>query len=825
MSFTTNKYLEKPAHGSNVDTWDVPLNDDFNIIDTAFGGVTPLNAGAGSLTLSLAQYRPLILSITGTLAGNITYTIPSGIGGQWIVRNAATGGSYTVTIASGGGGSYVIVDRNVSTTVYSDGTNIRYADNWVRPSLAAGSSTQIQYNTGGILDASANLVYSGGKLGVGTASPTQALEVAGTVYSTSGGFKFPDGSVQTSAATGGPSSYVATINFGSTGLLPSTASSGAVVVAGTLNIASGGTGATSASVARTNLGAATAGSNSDITSINGLATALSVAQGGTGQTSYTNGQILIGNSATNSLTKATITGGTGITINNGNGTIEIVASGTSGVGTFSGGTTGLTPATPTAGAVVLGGTLAVANGGTGITSFGSGVGTALGQGVTGSGGIVLANSPTLVTPNLGTPSILTLYNAMGLPLASGVTGILPVANGGTGVTSSTGTGSVVLSASPTLTGTLNAAAITASGAVSAATVTSTGTMTTSDVLVMNSSFKRNRIINGNMVVNQRRAIATPVAATNGAYIVDRFATFKIGSGTYTFQQLATGPAGFSNCTLLTLSGNSTPGFSDSYNVAQLIEGYNVADLGWGTADAKSVTLSFWVNISVVGTYSVFITNLTSSYLKTFTVTAAGAWEKKTITIPGPTSGTWNTTNGTGMIVGIDLGSGGEKTGAASSWLSGFYQHVSGSNNWISGTVGATYYMTGFQLEVGSTATPYETQIYSDQLAQCQRYYWKTYNQGQYAGQAPSTATYRTRAYGGSTYAAFVAQFPTLMKTTPNVTLYNPTTGAVDSWRNVDSGTNVAANVSTVLDNAVAVESFAASDQTYMFQIVADAEIW
>jgi len=471
MSFTTNKYLEKPANGSNVDTWDVPLNDDFNIIDEAFGGLTPLNAGAGSATLTLAQYRPLILSITGTLVGNITYTIPSGIGGQWIVRNAATGGSYTITIASGGGGSYVIVDRNVSTVVYSDGTNIRYADNWVRPSLAAGSSTQIQYNTSGILDASANLVYSGGKLGVGTASPTQALEVAGTVYSTTGGFKFPDGSVQTSASTGAPSSYVATISFGSTGLLPSTASSGAVAVAGTLNVANGGTGATSASVARTNLGAATAGSNSDITSISGLTTALTVAQGGTGQTSYTNGQILIGNSATNSLTKATITGGSGITVNNGNGIIEIVASGTSGVGTFSGGTTGLTPATPTAGAVVLSGTLAVANGGTGITAFGSGVGTALGQGVTGSGGIVLANSPTLVTPNLGTPSTLTLTNATGLALTSGVTGVLPVANGGTGVTSSTGTGSVVLSASPTFTGTLNAAAVSTTS-----NYTSTGTI-------------------------------------------------------------------------------------------------------------------------------------------------------------------------------------------------------------------------------------------------------------------------------------------------------------------------------------------------------------
>jgi hypothetical protein len=248
-SFTSNKTLELPANGDYVDYWNVPLNGDMTIIDTALGGVTSLNAGSGSATLTVAQYRPLIISISGTLAANITYTIPSGVGGQWIVRNAATGGSYTVTIASGGGGTSVVAERDVSTVVYSDGTNIRYSDNWTRAKLAAGSNTQIQYNTSGLLDASANLVYSGGRLGVGTASPTQALEVAGTIYSTSGGFKFPDGSVQATASAGAPTSYVATIDFGATGLLPSTPSVGAVTVAGTLAVANGGTGITSSGAA------------------------------------------------------------------------------------------------------------------------------------------------------------------------------------------------------------------------------------------------------------------------------------------------------------------------------------------------------------------------------------------------------------------------------------------------------------------------------------------------------------------------------------------------------------------------------------------------
>lgn len=245
MSFTTNKNLETPARGSNVDVWDVPLNSDFDIIDLALGGVTNLNAGSGSVTLTNVQYQPLIISIAGTLASNITYTIPSGVGGQWIIRNTATGGSYTVTFASAGGGDSVVIERNINTLIFSDGTNVRFSDTRIRPASAAGSSTQVQFNTSGVLNASANFVYSGGNLGVGTASPSQPLEVAGTIYSTSGGFKFPDGSVQTSAATGAPISYVSTISFGSTGLLPSTASTGAVTVAGTLAVANGGTGITS----------------------------------------------------------------------------------------------------------------------------------------------------------------------------------------------------------------------------------------------------------------------------------------------------------------------------------------------------------------------------------------------------------------------------------------------------------------------------------------------------------------------------------------------------------------------------------------------------
>lgn len=123
-SFTTNKNLELPANGEYVDTWNVPVNADMNVIDAALGGTTNLSATSGSVTLTTTQYQKLILNITGTLIGDVTYTIPAGIGGQWVVRNATTG-AFTVTIASGGAGSSVVISQSTIQTVYSDGTNIR----------------------------------------------------------------------------------------------------------------------------------------------------------------------------------------------------------------------------------------------------------------------------------------------------------------------------------------------------------------------------------------------------------------------------------------------------------------------------------------------------------------------------------------------------------------------------------------------------------------------------------------------------------------------------------------------------------------------------
>lgn len=177
-SFTTNKVLEKPGNGDYVDTWNVPVNGDMDIIDQAFGGITSLNATGGSATLTDVQYRSLILNISGAISASVTYTIPSGKGGQWIVRNTTTdavGGPWTITIASGGGGTSLVIPRTGVTTIFSDGTNIRSAP-------IGGASGQVTYNLGGTFAGSANMTFDGTTLTVNTlVSQNSVSDVAGNV--------------------------------------------------------------------------------------------------------------------------------------------------------------------------------------------------------------------------------------------------------------------------------------------------------------------------------------------------------------------------------------------------------------------------------------------------------------------------------------------------------------------------------------------------------------------------------------------------------------------------------------------------------------------
>ena len=239
---------------------------------------------------------------------------------------------------------------------------------------------------------------------------------------------------------------------------------------------------------------------------------------------------------------------------------------------------------------------------------------------------------------------------------------------------------------------------------------------------------RNRLINSDMRIDQRNAGAV---VTNNGYAVDRFLGFRDGSTVaLTFQQSTTAPAGFVNSMVVTTTTSGTAGSGEGVGFQQRIEGLNISDLGWGTANAKTVTLSFWVRSSLTGTFSGSLGNsaFNRSYPYTYTISSANTWEQKSITIAGDTTGTWLTTNGIGIRVYWDMGSGTSLKGTAGSWASSGYVGATGTTNLV-GTNGATFYITGVQLEVGSVATPFENVDYSEMLRRCQRYYWQSFTTG------------------------------------------------------------------------------------------------
>jgi len=240
---------------------------------------------------------------------------------------------------------------------------------------------------------------------------------------------------------------------------------------------------------------------------------------------------------------------------------------------------------------------------------------------------------------------------------------------------------------------------------------------------------KNRIINGAMVIDQRNAGAS--VTTNGAFPVDRFFVSVNNDGAYSANQDTNAPVGFVNSfKWTTTTADSSLAAGQYAGFLHRIEGNNMADFGWGTANAKTVTLSFWTRSSLTGTFSgSFVNNATNrSYVFTYTISTADTWEFKTITITGDTTGTWLTNNGIGVSVVFSLGTGSTYSGTAGSWSSNFYLAATGGVSVI-GTLNATFYITGVQLEVGSTATSFDYRPYGTELALCQRYFETNFNYG------------------------------------------------------------------------------------------------
>ena len=236
-----------------------------------------------------------------------------------------------------------------------------------------------------------------------------------------------------------------------------------------------------------------------------------------------------------------------------------------------------------------------------------------------------------------------------------------------------------------------------------------------------SSFK-NRIINGNMTIAQRGTAAVTFDAAD-TYILDRWTQNNGGSATITGQQSTVAPAGFINSLLVTTTSGGAPSSGQLRVLRQRIEGLNVLDLGWGTASAKTVTVSFWVRSNVTGTFACYVANASynRSQVQTFSISVANTWEYKNVVFVGDTSGTWGTSTGIGIEFGFDVGSGSNFDATVGVWNAAFDSRTSGAVT-LSTTTSNNIYVTGVQFEVGTVATSFDYRPYGTELALCQRYY-------------------------------------------------------------------------------------------------------
>ena len=342
-----------------------------------------------------------------------------------------------------------------------------------------------------------------------------------------------------------------------------------------------------------------------------------------------------------------------------------------------------------------------------------------------------------------------------------------------------------------------------SGGNTIATVQSTGFSLPASATInaANTFGFKNRIINGGMTIDQRNAGAS-TTPSSGGYLLDRFFYTGTQASKMGFQQnygAVTLPTGFSNYLGMFTITPVSVGAGDTFLVAQNIEGFNTADLGFGTANAKTVTLSFQVYSSLTGTFGGALSNsgANRSYPFSYSVPTANTWTTISITIAGDTSGTWiGATNGVGLVVRFGLGSGSTFSGTSGAWATGNYVQPTSTVS-VVGTSGATFFITGVQLEVGSQATSFDFRDYGRELILCQRYYETAYNTGflpsstnslEYAGGCYMIAIDTTTMLGSQ-------YFKVWKRTSPTMTIYsyNGTAGKVSNVQNsntVGAGTIV-----------------------------------
>lgn len=286
---------------------------------------------------------------------------------------------------------------------------------------------------------------------------------------------------------------------------------------------------------------------------------------------------------------------------------------------------------------------------------------------------------------------------------------------------------------------------------------------------------RNRIINGDMRIDQRNnGAAVTINSATQAFIMDRFMGRGTASaGTFTVQQVSDAPVGFQKSAKITITtASASPAAGDLYYFQQRIEGFNIADLGMGTANAQQFSASFWIKASIAGTYTLLASNNVDAHCaKTFTISSANTWEYKTVVFPACTTGTWAVDNSLGLLLSVCVGAGSTYTGSGGSWGSAFINRDTTAINLIS-TLNATLQITGVQMESGTTVTPFERRPYGAEFAMCQRYY-------------QAYTSIFVSGYNGAGSNVFTdISLPVVMRANPTVTL--------SGWSNLN-GSNASVN--------------------------------
>ncbi len=668
-------------------------------------GVVAVANGGTAVTSAPANGQLLIGNGTGytlaTLTAGTGVSITNGAG--TITINAPEVGTVTAVTATAplasSGGNTPDISLTGTVGVANGGTGAATLTGYVKASATAAFTAVAQIPNTDIS-------------GLGTMSTQNANNVAitgGAIDGTTVGATTPGSGAFTTLVAAGAS--ITSANVGT-----------AVVTTGSV----GNLTVTGASVASANVGVAliTTGTVSNLT-----ATAASIASANVGTAVITTGSV--GN-----LTA------TGASIASANVGTAVITTGT--VTTLT--ATGASIASANVGvALVTTGTV------TSLTATGASVASAnVGVALITTGTVtnLTATGASIASANVGT-AVVTGLTATNASIAS--------ANAGTAVvTNLTVTGASITSANVALgvfnDGTSTAPSITNNGdtntgayfpAADEMAITTGGTVAAG--FNSNGLFFRNRIINGDMRIDQRNAGAA--VTTTASFPVDRFFTNFLFDGVVSQQRSTVAPAGFTNSLGFTVTTpDASIGATQFYNFRQKIEGFNTADFGWGTANARTVTLSFWVRSSITGTYGIAITNSADSrlYPTSYTVNSADTWEQKTITVPGDTTGTWLTDNGAGVQVQFYLALGSTYQGAINAWTASAIYGPTGMVNWT-GTNGATFYITGVQLETGSVATPFERRPYGTEFFLCQRYYQEV------GVSAENNFIYQGNSSGNTTY--------------------------------------------------------------------------